>query len=229
LHALDGWAGLKPPTQAFAIAVTEVTVEQFLHFREDHPVDTSVATTPDSPVNMVRWFDAAEYCNWLSEKEGIDPKEWCFEVKAGMLDFVPDYMQRQGYRLPTEAEWEFACRAGTHTPWCCGDADEELVGKYAWWIGTAQKNGKRCAFPVAQRKPNDWGLFDMHGNVAELCQESTRPRGKFAEVDTAIRGGAYGSQYGAVASTGGTLVARSIPLATVGFRVVKSTANRLTP
>ena len=93
-----------------------------------------------NPVICITHHTAMEYCRWLSRKTG------------------------KPYRLPTEAEWEFACRAGTTTPYSYG-ADAGQIGDYAWFV----TNGEEVAHPVGKKKPNPWGLHDMHGNVAEWC------------------------------------------------------------
>src|SRR5581483_1257845 len=160
----------------FAIATTEVTVRQFHAHMKGHKVDETVATTPDSPVNLVSWYQAAEYCNRLSDEAHIPKEEWCYRPnKDGRLDFAPNYLSLQGYRLPTECEWEFACRAGAETAWAFGQADEELTAKYDWFFANSLMSGMRRTHPVAFLKPNDWGLFDMHGNVSEWCQEARVP------------------------------------------------------
>ena len=87
------------------------------------------------------------------------------EIKPGMK-MPADYLSRTGYRLPTEAEWEYACRAVTTTRRYYGSADE-LLAKYAWY----QRNSDDLAHPAGQLKPNDLGLFDMLGNAWEWCQE----------------------------------------------------------
>ncbi len=93
-----------------------------------------------NPVLCITHHAAMEYCRWLSAKTG------------------------KPYRLPTEAEWEYACRAGTKTAYSFGD-DPKQLGDYAWLAG----NSEDVAHPVGKKKPNPWGLYDMHGNVAEWC------------------------------------------------------------
>jgi hypothetical protein len=157
--------------RSFAIASKIVTVDQFLRFRKDHAYFQDYAPTSDCPMNMVSWYDAAAYCNWLSEGEGIPKGEWCYlpnkegKYAAGMRT-APDYLRRTGYRLPTEAEWEYACRAGAETGYSFGEP-ADLLSKYAWF--DANSMGK--SHPVGSLKSNDLGLFDMHGNIWEWCQD----------------------------------------------------------
>jgi formylglycine-generating enzyme required for sulfatase activity len=163
--------------RAFALATKEVTVQQFLRFRKDHAVSRQHAPSDDCPVNMVSWYEAAEYCNWLSEQEGIPPDQWCYEPNsagryADGMKMAADYSQRTGYRLPTEAEWEFTCRAGAVTRFSFGES-EELLARYAWY----QANGESKSWPVGSLRPNDFGMFDMHGNDWEWCQNPYKPYG----------------------------------------------------
>jgi formylglycine-generating enzyme required for sulfatase activity len=97
--------------------------------------------TENHPVVCVSWNDAKAYCKWLSKKTG------------------------EKYRLPTEEEWEYSCRAGTTTMWSFGD-DENNIDKYVWY----QDNSDKQAHPVKGKLPNLWGLYDMHGNVSEWCE-----------------------------------------------------------
>jgi sulfatase modifying factor 1 len=112
----------------------------------------------DRPVNQVSWYDAIEFCNRLSEREGLTPAY----RRDG--DNVSWDTATDGYRLLTEAEWEYACRAGTRTRYSFGD-DESKLGEYAWY---SENSGGRPQ-PVGTRQPNPWGLHDMHGNVYEWC------------------------------------------------------------
>jgi formylglycine-generating enzyme required for sulfatase activity len=170
----------RPIDWDFAIATKEVTVAQFLKFRKDHIYYKPATPTGDCPVNDVRWYEAAGYCNWLSEQEGIPKDQWCYLPNdkgqyADGMKIAPNYLKRRGYRLPTEAEWEYACRAGSKTDWSCGAA-AELVGKYAWH----SDNSLGRSHPVGLLKPNDLGLFDMHGNAWEWCHDFYGPRNKAA-------------------------------------------------
>ena len=158
--------------RSFAIATKDVTVADFLRFRKDHEYHKQYAPTGACPVADVTWYEAAGYCNWLSKQEGISEDQWCYlpnalgEFAEGMKP-VPGYLHRTGYRLPSEAEWEYACRAGTATSRSYGET-EELLDKYAWYMKNSQDRGM---VPGGSLKPNDLGLFDMLGNVVEWCQE----------------------------------------------------------
>jgi len=160
-------------TQPFQMGMHEVTQEQY-----QKVMGTNLRTVRNSqnPVSQVSWNDAVEFCRKLSDQ----PEE----KAAGYV-----------YRLPTEAEWEYACRAGTTTRYSFGDSESELGG-YAWH----DKNSGNTTHPVGGKKPNAWGLYDIHGNVWEWCQdwggdypsgEVTDPAGPSLSSQRINRGGAY--------------------------------------
>lgn len=131
-----------------------------------------------NPVDTVNWEDAVSFCKRLSEMPN--------EKAAG-----------RSYRLPTEAEWEYACRAGSTTSYSSGDTEESLGG-YAWF----KENTGNKTHPVGEKKPNRWGLYDMHGNVSEWCQDwfaryppsaVTDPRGPNRGTVRMLRGGGWDS------------------------------------
>jgi formylglycine-generating enzyme required for sulfatase activity len=160
----------------YYLGVTEVTQAQYEKVMGTNP--SSPYRPKDSsmyPVEQVSWFDAVDFCKRLSEL----PEE----KKAGRV-----------YRLPTEAEWEYACRAGSKTAFSFGD-DPELLGEYAWF-----KKNSNEPHPVREKKPNAWGLYDMLGNVWELCSDWSGDYPKGPTIDPmgasegryrALRGGAF--------------------------------------
>jgi formylglycine-generating enzyme required for sulfatase activity len=155
--------------RTFALASNLVTVEQYRQFDKPFQAAPKYTRLPDLPMGHVSWYLAARYCNWLSEREGIAPEQWCFEINGKEIKLKPNYLRLSGYRLPTEAEIEDATRAEAVTAWCFGETDELLV-KYAWY----DKNSQEMTWPVWSLKPNDFGLFDVHGNVHTWCQESLK-------------------------------------------------------
>lgn len=167
----------------FAIATTETTVAQFQEFLKQNPdsqfsYEKRVSPDPNCPINAPSWYQAAMYCNWLSEQAGIPRNQWCYPnisaIKDGMK-LPENYLQRTGFRLPTEAEWEYACRAGAATPFYYGSSKLAL-GKYAWFL----ENANQRSWPIGLLKPNDLGLFDMHGNLWEWTQD------EYQDYDTTL-------------------------------------------
>lgn len=145
-------------------------------------VQSNLAQAPEIAATYITWPQAVEFCDKLTENER----------KAGRL---PEDWE---YTLPTEAQWERACRAGTATQFSFGDDVSELA-KYAWFQTNAQAANENFPHPVGQKKPNPWGLYDMHGNVREWCRDVfvvKLPGGRDPEVtaggqNRVIRGGNY--------------------------------------
>ncbi len=157
--------------RTFAIATKEVTVAEYLRFSPKYEWAMRFSPGPDTPAVAMTWYEAAEYCNWLSAREGIPPDQWCYEpTKAGGFDegmrMKTGHLILTGYRLPTEAEWEYACRSGAGTSRCFGRG-EGLLPRYGWFA----KNAQDRAWPVGQLRPNDRGLFDNLGNAMEWVED----------------------------------------------------------
>ena len=117
------------------------------------------------PWEALTWYDAARYCNWLSARERIPEDQWCYPKLVGPGMTLPaNALERTGYRLPTEAEWEYACRSGTTTLWPHGLSEPRLIN-YAWIL----RDSGRVMHPSGLKRPNEMGLFDVLGNASEWC------------------------------------------------------------
>jgi len=155
----------------FAIASAEVTNKQFARLFPEHRLEVSAASDDEIPVDKVLLAEAMNYCNYLSDLEKIPHDQWCYDSKEILANNCTppiDYRSRSGYRLPTDEEWEFACRANTNTA-CFFGADSQLVQFYGWdrlrSLGLLQKSSRLL--------PNPFGLFDVYGGVAEITVNRT--------------------------------------------------------
>jgi len=201
---------------SFQLSVCEINQAQFEKVTGYNP---SLMKGNDSrPVDQVSWFDAAAFCNKLSELAGLMP---CYDIRNRTCIF-----SRNGFRLPTEAEWEYACRAGTNTKYYTGN-EEGSLDRASWY----RTNSEGTTHSVGQKDPNAWGLFDMHGNVWEWCNDwqgnyknctKENPRGPNWGYSRVLRGGGW--HYPAVGCRS-TYRHRAKPeyrLSTVGFRIARS-------
>jgi formylglycine-generating enzyme required for sulfatase activity len=208
----------------FYMGKYEVTQKEYQEIMGTNP---SNFKGDNLPVECVNWYDAIEYCNKRSQKEGLTP---AYYTRYGSVTWDK---RANGYRLPTEAEWEYACRAGTTTPFSTGNnittSQANYDGNYPY-NNNAKGEDRQKTTPVGSFTPNGWGLYDMHGNVWEWCWDcygtysgtaQTDPVGEADVVDRVLRGGSWFS---------GASYARSVcryqgypgyNLAYFGFRLVR--------
>jgi formylglycine-generating enzyme len=197
----DGDANEKPVhevtiTRPFLMGRTEVTQALYEAVMGSKP---GYFNGPNLPVERVSWYDAVEFCNTLSRREGLDT---CYSGNGASI--VCDFMAN-GYRLPTEAEWEYACRAGTGTDFHTGNMMysntsplDPALDEAGWYGG----NSGSATHPVGKKNPNAYGLYDMHGNVWEWCWDgyeidynapgpAVDPRGPTTRNRVVGRGGSW--------------------------------------
>ncbi len=219
----------KPVTipRSYAIGTTEVTRDQYRAVLGLAPPGDVASVPGELPAASLNWYDAARFCRRLSEREGLPEDQMAYppldQIVEGMTPY-PDYLKRRGYRLPTEAEWIHACRAGSTEPYFFGRC-EPWLSKFAWTVQNAEGEPHK----VASLKPNRFGLFDTLGNLYEWCEgpfihgpaEDREAPGPVS-VDGWQRGGAYDSRLSMVGLTTRNphrRVDRSRP---VGFRVART-------
>ena len=218
---------------AFSMSATEITQGQYTKVTGTNP--SVCAGDENLPVETVSWRDAVRFCNILSDKAGLDR---CYDEGAGSCDF-----EKNGYRLPTEAEWEYACRAGTETTYYSGESAVDL-GRVAWYsVNSGERNlaavkidmaileESHCrSHPVGLKEPNAWGLYDMIGNVYEWCYDWYSPYTSDAQTEPSgpregkihlIRGGGWGSYTSRCTSFGRSGYRPESKNCFTGFRVVR--------
>jgi formylglycine-generating enzyme required for sulfatase activity len=220
----------------FSLGVTEVTQAQYEGVVGNHPSyfsgtgagrDKVGRSTAQYPVENVSWLEAARFCNALSEKDGFTPY---YQISGEKIE-IPD-REGPGYRLPTEAEWEYACRAGKVTRFSFGK-DESGVGDAGWYGG----NSGGHPHPVAQKRPNDLGLYDMDGNVWEWCSDGwdadyykktpdDDPPGAVGAASRVFRGGGWDSEPRECRCANRSRFAPGNRSFFLGFRVARNQVDR---
>ncbi|RJR08375.1 zinc-ribbon domain-containing protein [Candidatus Parcubacteria bacterium] len=205
--------------KSFYMSKYPVTNKEYCIYKKGHKNPGN-----NFPVVRINWYEVIDYCNWLSDRERL-PR--CY---VGKSDNIVLNISKNGYRLPTEAEWEYACRAGSPTNYYWGN---EMNGDYCWY----DENSGGMYHPVGQKKPNKFGLYDMSGNVFEWCSDwydknyysislSDDPIGPERGVGRVIRGGSYygGTDYWR--SSGRNYSNPNNYYDVIGFRLVRSAPEK---
>jgi len=226
---------------AFSMSKYQVTQEQYQAVTGNNPSNFETAVSGESgtpgklPVERVSWYDALVFCNKLSIIEGLNPA-YSISGKTNPADWgavpttpnstwnaVTIVAGSTGYRLPTEAQWEYACRAGTTTAYNTGDTISDNTGWYS-------SNSGSKTHEVGKKPANAWGLYDMHGNVWEWCWDwygtypstsQTDPMGASSESLRVVRGGSWGKSAGYLRSALRDINYPSIGYNILGFRLVR--------
>lgn len=206
-------------TKDFYMSKTEITQSKYQEVATTWPNYLPDDTGPNKPANLTKWIDIVKWCNDASKRDGL---EQCYTING---DVVTCDFTKNGYRLPTEAEWEYACRAGT-----TGDVNfTGNIEDYAW----IRTNGGQKLNDVGQKLPNPWGLYDMYGNAAEWVWDwldaysdtpATDPKGPsdFEGNGKVLRGGSVFSTAEEIKSWSRTDVNPEIQDRKIGFRVVRN-------
>jgi formylglycine-generating enzyme required for sulfatase activity len=207
---------------SFYIAKHEVSQDDYESVTHSNP---SFFKGPNLPVERVSWYDAILYCNARSEREGFTP---VYTIRDTEIIWDHD---ADGYRLPTEIEWEYACRAGTSTAFHTGNAirvnQANFDGNYPYNRGP-KENYRKSTLPVMSFTSNSWGLYDMHGNVYEWCWDQYNVSSNSGNLNGSLnapavmRSGSWYSEARFLRSANRSSAARSARKNYIGFRVVRS-------
>ena len=214
-------------TRSFLMARTEVTQALYEAVMGSNP---SYFKGPNLPVEQVTWYDAVEFCNALSHREGL---ALCYS--GSDTNTVCDFTAN-GYRLPTEAEWEYACRAGTETDFHTGNMthpDYSPLDPALDHAGWYQGNSGSSTYPVGKKDPNAFGLYDMHGNVVEWCWDwlernyyttgpADDPHGATSGFRRVCRGGSWMSSASYCRSAFRNSAGPAFRFPLSGFRIVRT-------
>jgi len=196
----------------FLLGETEITQELY---EKVMGTNRSEFKHPQNPVENVSWENAIKFCNKLSRLQGLDQY---YTENPKSLDYGWNYdSSKNGYRLPTEKEWEYAAKAGTENRWA-GTDDVGKLEEYAWFKG----NSNRSTHPIATKKPNEWGFYDMSGNVKEWCWDKYNPKNGDASALRVYRGGSWRSNDSDLRSASRGLNSPGSRDDDLGFRVCRS-------
>lgn len=216
----------------FYMSKTEVSQKEYQEIMGENPSDTK---GDDLPVTNITWYDAVEYCNKLSQKEGFTP---CYTISGNTVTWD---RSANGYRLPTEAEWEYSARANTDTPFNFGDyvhnSDANCYNAYGYnndasgnWVNGSDAYLRKTV-PVNQYSANDYGLYNIHGNVAEWVwdwyseydsKSATNPTGSESGNAKVVRGGGWNDHPKHIRSAYRGVQPADVGLYSIGIRPVRN-------
>ena len=210
-------------TRDFYLAEMEVTQAEWVQLMRGNP--SRFGDCAQCPVEQVPWYEVVDYCNARSLQEGLD---LAYEVRGSRVSWDES---ANGYRLPTESEWEYACRAGSVTAFYNGpitdtSCDDSSLDAIGWYCGNATRTHE-----VGEKLPNAWGLYDMSGNVYEWCWDAygaypagpiTDPKGQGSGTMRVMRGGLWNSSASFCRSAYRSRASAGYGYYSIGFRVART-------